>query len=88
MEKKEINESVIMKALEWAYDKAVTSFYNSNEFVEWCFKEAEKYFSDNELVINDTSNNTWIHGNGTNRAKYYMQIEHNGRPSGHEIKER
>lgn len=59
----------------WAYDKAVTSFYNSNEFVEWCFKEAEKYFSDNELVINDTSNNTWIHGDGTNRAKYYMQIE-------------
>ena len=59
----------------WGLEKAVTDFYNHNDFVEWCFKEAEKYFGANQLVINETQSNAWVDGFGRNRGKYYMQIE-------------
>lgn len=59
----------------WGLEKAVTDFYNHNDFVEWCFKEAEKYFGANQLVINETQSNAWVDGLGRNRGKYYMQIE-------------
>lgn len=58
----------------WPYgSKSVTDFYEDNEFVEWCFKEAEKYMSANELSINEAMQ-VWK-DQGRNRDAYYMQIE-------------
>ena len=32
-----------------------TAFYDSEDYVEWCFKMAEKYFPNNQLGINESS---------------------------------
>ena len=52
------------------------SFYNAEDFVEWSFKEAERHFPANELIINEAHcriwNNEWFHWT---RSPYYMQIE-------------
>ena len=31
----------------------VTKFFEENDYVEWCFKTADKYFPANRLVINE-----------------------------------
>lgn len=36
-----------------------TPFYDSPEYVTWCFKLAEKYFPNNELVINERTPYCW-----------------------------
>ncbi len=43
----------------WPYDAGVTKFYNENDYVEWCFKTAEKYFPNNQLVINEYTEACW-----------------------------
>lgn len=55
--------------------KTGTGFYEEKDYVEWCFREAEKYFPHNQLAINENIvfNDTWAHGR--NRDPYYMQIE-------------
>ena len=55
------------------WEKGKTAFYDENDFVEYCFKLAEKYFPNNKLAINET---TFI-WNATmrNRDVYYAQIE-------------
>ncbi|MBP3361018.1 MAG: endo-1,4-beta-xylanase [Clostridia bacterium] len=58
---------------EMFWGKGKTFFYEDPEYVEWCFKEAEKYFPANELVINEWSG-IW-NESGRNRDWYYMQIE-------------
>lgn len=50
-----------------------TAFYEEDEFVEDCFKIAEKYFPENELTINEWSN-IW-NSPSRNRDFYYMIIE-------------
>lgn len=51
----------------------VSKFYLEDDFVEWSFKTAEKYFSKNHLIINDyqLSDRHQI----SNRCAYFMQIE-------------
>lgn len=44
------------------------------EIVEWSFKEAEKYFPHNELIINEATF-AWLHDFKYDRTPYYMQIE-------------
>ena len=52
-----------------------TDFYCDDDFVEWSFRQAEKYFPTNELVINE-GDVQWNCGDAhTNRNPYYMQIE-------------
>lgn len=50
-----------------------TKFYKENDFVEWSFKTADKYFANNRLIINDY----YVFENAfrENRSAYYMQIE-------------
>lgn len=52
------------------------NFYNQPDFVEWSFREAEKFFPGNELIINESHcriwDDTWFH---RTRSPYYMQIE-------------
>ncbi len=56
------------------YDgKNVSDFYNSRDFVEWCYKTAEKYFPANQIGINTEQENVWNQVSHNNR--YYLQIE-------------
>ena len=53
-----------------------TAFYDEPDFVEWCFKCAEKYFPANQLVINDWTVLPW--GDKCRVTdKYYSYIEAN-----------
>ncbi len=56
------------------WNTSKTAFYRENDFVEWSFKEAEKYFGANKLSINEAHLTSWADKN-MNRSKYYMQIE-------------
>ena len=41
----------VTNEMEWENGK--TAFYDEPDYVEWCFKLAEKYFPGNQLVINE-----------------------------------
>lgn len=64
----------VTNEMEWL--KGKTAFYDEPEFVEWCFKLAEKHFPDNQLVINEHTSSCWV---DRCRAtdKYYAYIEAN-----------
>ena len=51
----------------------VTSFYDEDDYIEWCFKLAEKYFPSNQLAINEAMEECWC---CVRRAtsKYYSYI--------------
>ncbi len=62
----------VTNEMEWSSGR--TEFYDDPEFIEWCFKLAEKYFPGNELVINEHTARAWA---DKCRAsdKYYSYIE-------------
>ena len=64
----------VTNEMEWEEGK--TKFYDSPQFVEWCFKTAEKYFPNNKLCINEHTALVW---NDKCRAtdKYYAYTEAN-----------
>ncbi len=64
----------VTNEMEWK--EGVTDFYDAPEFIEYCFKLAEKYFPENKLGINDGTNLAW---EDFCRAtdKYYSYIEAN-----------
>ena len=53
--------------------EGITEFYREDDYVEWCFKEAERYMSSNQLAINEWTS-VWERS-GLNRDIYYMEIE-------------
>lgn len=55
---------------------AYTKFFDEPDFVEWCFKMAEKYFPNNQLVINERTGVAWEDTCRT-IGKYYAYIEAN-----------
>ncbi len=57
----------------WDVSEETSAFYEEEDYVEWCFKEAERLFPNNQLVINDFTGMCW--GGFRNRESYYMQIE-------------
>lgn len=57
----------------WA-SEVESAFYDDDNYIEWCFQEAERYFPNNQLVINEWTEAVWLAG-GRNRDAYYMQIE-------------
>ena len=69
-----INTIEVTNEMEW--EKGKTKFYDEADYVEWCFKLAEKYFPDNQLVINEHTSSSWA---DRCRAtdKYYAYIEAN-----------
>lgn len=69
-----INTIEVTNEMEW--DNGKTAFYDEPDFVEWCFKLAEKYFPNNQLVINEHTGLAW---KDKCRAtdKYYAYIEAN-----------
>ena len=50
-----------------------SKFFYEDDFVEWSFRMADRYFPGNRLIINEY--NIWFPENYTNRHPYYMQIE-------------
>lgn len=64
----------VTNEMSWA--KGKTGFYDEPDFVEWCFKLAEKYFPKNKLCINDTTSHAWK-DNCRATDKYYSYIEAN-----------
>lgn len=64
----------VTNEMEW--EKSRTPFYNEPNYVEWCFKMAEKYFPNNTLCINEHTELAWV---DRCRAtdKYYSYIEAN-----------
>lgn len=61
---------------EMAWKKGKTSFYDDSDYVRWCFRLAEKYFPNNQLVINETTKNSW-EDNCRATDRYYAYIEAN-----------
>lgn len=62
---------VTNETLQLSHENA-THFFESEDFAEWSFRTADRYFSKNRLIINDY--NIWS-PILNNRASYYMQIE-------------
>ena len=59
---------------EMNWDMNNIDFYKQDDYVEWCFKEVEKFMPNNQIAINEHGQ-IWFTGNGTNRDRYFMQIE-------------
>jgi GH35 family endo-1,4-beta-xylanase len=61
---------------EMSWTNGRTVFYDEPDYIEWCFKLAEKYFPNNELVINEGTSAAW--GDKCRASdKYYAYIEAN-----------
>lgn len=50
-----------------------SAFYHEDDYVEWSFRRADRYFPNNRLIINDYEIRKI--GEYNNRNAYYMQIE-------------
>ena len=61
---------------EMCWLKGKTKIYDEPDYVEWCFKLAEKYFPNNQLCINDFTRYSWRDG-GRTTDRYYAYIEAN-----------
>ncbi len=66
----------VTNEMDWSHDSGKTAFYNERDYVEWCFKTAEKYFPNNQLVINEWSGICWG-DNCRSTDKYFSYIEAN-----------
>lgn len=64
----------VTNEMEWGEGR--TAFYDEPDYIEWCFKLAEKYFPANQLVINEHTGLAW--GDVCRVTdKYYSYIESN-----------
>ena len=50
-----------------------SKFFFEDDFLEWSYRTADRYFPNNRLIINDY--NIWFPESYNNRLAYYMQIE-------------
>jgi len=64
----------VTNEMEWPWASAKASFYNSPDFIEWCFKTAEKYFPCNTLCINERGILAWEE-KARVTDKYFAYIE-------------
>ena len=54
-------------------DSRLSRFYYENDFLDWSYRMADRYFPNNRLIINDYE--IWNPGSYNDRCLYYMQIE-------------
>lgn len=59
---------------EMGWPKGRTAFYDDPDYVRWCFALAERYFPNNQLVINDTTGHSW-QDNCRATDRYYAYTE-------------
>ena len=64
----------VTNEMEWIGCK--TAFYDDPDYVRWCFELAEKYFPNNQLVINEHTTLAWV-DKARATDKYYAYIEAN-----------
>lgn len=50
-----------------------SAFFYEDDFLDWSYRMADRYFPNNRLIINDY--NIWYPESYNNRHTYYMQIE-------------
>jgi len=69
-----INTIEVTNEMRWPEGRGTTAFYDEPDYVEWCFKTAEKYFPSNQLGINEGTMEVW---NSSLRPTdpYYLYIE-------------
>lgn len=68
------NETFLVTNKQGRADRCGSAFFDEDDFVQWSFLEAKKYFPENELVINEAG--IWSGANAhTNRNPYYMQVK-------------
>ncbi len=72
--KDKIHTIEVTNEMFWPEGEGATLFYDQPDYVEWCFKLAEKYFPANQLVINDGTTTVWCQ-NGRPTDRYYACIE-------------
>ncbi len=70
--KDKIHTIEVTNEMDWEDGK--TAFYDDPDFLLWCYKMAEKYFPDNQLVVNDATHLAWI-DRTRYQDKYYAYIE-------------
>ena len=64
---------VVNETLHQNTGKYGSKFFKEDDYVEWSFKTAERYFPNNHLIINDFEVfDRWYRGN---RSTYYLLIE-------------
>ena len=66
----------VTNEMDWVESEARTKFYSEPDYIEWCFKTAEKYFPNNELGINEWTGLPWADKCRVT-DKYYSYIEAN-----------
>ena len=54
--------------------EGTTPFYDEDDYVEWCFKLARKYFPKNKLAINEAAEECWCDVRRS-CSKYYSYIQ-------------
>ena len=59
---------------EMKHARGKTKFYDDPDFVEWCFRLAEKYFPNNQLSINESRRFAWCDNCRTSDS-YYAYTE-------------
>ena len=73
-----INTIEVTNEMFWWSGK--TAFYDEDDYVEWCFKTARKYFPSNQLVVNEATDECWREVRRITN-KYYGYI-HNAMKNG------
>lgn len=62
----------VTNEMDWR--EGVTDFYKAPDFMEWCYKTADKYFPNNELCINEWTGKVW-ETYAISRDPYYLETE-------------
>ncbi len=65
-----INETLLYDI----YDPRMTPLFREDDYVEWAFACARRYFKNNTLFINEAGGGIWGDFRGS-RSPYYMQLE-------------
>jgi hypothetical protein len=56
----------------WHHGK--TKFYDAPDFLEWCYKQANRYFPNNQIAVNESTEEVWGQVCRPN-AMYYSYVE-------------
>lgn len=60
---------------EHGWPKGNTAFYKEPDFISWCYKKADEYFSKNQIVINEWSGASWANSSCGKFDTYYSLID-------------
>ena len=60
---------------EHGWPKGNTAFYKEPDFISWCYKKAEEYFPENQIVINEWSGACWADSACGKHNKYHSLID-------------